>query len=78
MAIEVKIPTILRSYTGGSKSVEAKGDTLSAIDGQIRRTFDWLSERLKYWQREIKVRQVGYIGDVFFGDLHFEYTVPGA
>ena len=28
MAIEVKIPTILRTYTGGAKTVEAKGDTL--------------------------------------------------
>ena len=25
MAIEVKIPTILRTYTGGEKSVEAQG-----------------------------------------------------
>ncbi len=31
MAIEVKIPTILRSYTGGNKVVEGKGDTLSAL-----------------------------------------------
>ncbi len=31
MAIEVKIPTILRSYTGGAKSVEASGGTLSAL-----------------------------------------------
>jgi molybdopterin synthase sulfur carrier subunit len=31
MAIEVKIPTILRSYTGGAKSVAASGDTLSAL-----------------------------------------------
>jgi MoaD family protein len=31
MAIEVKIPTILRTYTGGEKSVEAKGDTLSSL-----------------------------------------------
>ena len=31
MAIEVKIPTILRTYTGGAKSVEASGDTLSAL-----------------------------------------------
>jgi sulfur-carrier protein len=31
MAIEVKIPTILRTYTGGQKAVEAKGDTLSAL-----------------------------------------------
>jgi sulfur-carrier protein len=31
MAIEVKIPTILRTYTGGAKSVEGKGDTLSGL-----------------------------------------------
>jgi sulfur-carrier protein len=31
MAIEVKIPTILRTYTGGEKAVEAKGDTLAAL-----------------------------------------------
>jgi len=31
MAIEIRIPTILRSYTGGAKSVEASGDTLSAL-----------------------------------------------
>ena len=31
MAIEVKIPTILRTYTGGEKSVEAKGDTLAEL-----------------------------------------------
>ena len=31
MAIEVRIPTILRSYTGGAKSVEAKGDSLAAL-----------------------------------------------
>ena len=31
MAIEVKIPTILRTDTGGEKSVEAKGDTLAAL-----------------------------------------------
>ncbi|HEY2689761.1 MAG TPA: molybdopterin synthase sulfur carrier subunit, partial [Streptosporangiaceae bacterium] len=26
MAIEVRIPTILRTYTGGAKSVEGSGD----------------------------------------------------
>jgi MoaD family protein len=31
MAIEVKIPTILRTYTGGEKTVAASGDTLSAL-----------------------------------------------
>ncbi|MCO1597963.1 MoaD family protein [Micromonospora sp. RHAY321] len=31
MAIEVRIPTILRSYTGGAKVVEGTGDTLSDL-----------------------------------------------
>jgi MoaD family protein len=31
MAIEVRIPTILRSYTGGAKSVEGAGDTLTDL-----------------------------------------------
>jgi MoaD family protein len=31
MAIEVRIPTILRDYTGGEKTVEGKGETLAAL-----------------------------------------------
>jgi MoaD family protein len=31
MAIEVRIPTILRTYTDGSKAVEGKGDTLADL-----------------------------------------------
>jgi molybdopterin synthase sulfur carrier subunit len=31
MAIQVRIPTILRSYTGGAKSVEGSGDTLADL-----------------------------------------------
>lgn len=31
MAIEVRIPTILRTFTGGAKSVEGSGDTLEAL-----------------------------------------------
>jgi molybdopterin converting factor small subunit len=31
MAIEVSIPTILRTYTGGQKSVEGAGDTLADL-----------------------------------------------
>jgi hypothetical protein len=32
-------------------------DSLGAVDMQIRRTFDWLTERLKHWQHEVRVRQ---------------------
>jgi molybdopterin converting factor small subunit len=31
MAIEVRIPTILRTYTDGQKAVEANGDTLAEL-----------------------------------------------
>src|SRR5436190_23085790 len=31
MAIEVRIPTILRTYTGGAKAVEGTGDTLADL-----------------------------------------------
>jgi molybdopterin converting factor small subunit len=31
MAIEARIPTILRSYTDGEKSVEGRGDTLADL-----------------------------------------------
>ena len=31
MAVEVRIPTILRSYTGGAKSVKGSGSTLGEL-----------------------------------------------
>lgn len=31
MAIEVRIPTILRTYTAGEKTVQGSGDTLDAL-----------------------------------------------
>jgi sulfur-carrier protein len=31
MAIEVRIPTILRSYTGGNKAVEGAGETIAEL-----------------------------------------------
>ncbi len=46
MAIEVKIPTILRSYTGGSKSVEANGDTLAAVIDDLDANHNGIKGRL--------------------------------
>jgi len=46
MAIEVKIPTILRTYTGGEKAVEAKGDTLSALIDDLDANHAGLKGRL--------------------------------
>jgi molybdopterin synthase sulfur carrier subunit len=36
MAIEVRIPTILRSYTGGAKAVEGSGATLDELLDNLR------------------------------------------
>jgi sulfur-carrier protein len=46
MAIEVKIPTILRSYTGGDKTVQARGDTLSALVDDLNAQHEGIRSRL--------------------------------
>jgi MoaD family protein len=46
MAIDVRIPTILRNYTGGAKSVEGKGDSLSALIDDIDSRHGGLKGRL--------------------------------
>jgi MoaD family protein len=46
MAIEVRIPTILRQYTGGAKAVEAKGDTLATLIDDLDTKFPGLRARL--------------------------------
>jgi sulfur-carrier protein len=46
MAIEVKIPTILRTYTKGEKAVTASGDTLSALIDDLDASYPGLKGRL--------------------------------
>ena len=46
MAIEVRIPTILRNYTGGAKSVEGSGDTLADLIADVDSRHGGLQERL--------------------------------
>jgi len=46
MAIEVRIPTILRTYTAGEKAVEGKGATLDDLFGDLDARHDGLRERL--------------------------------
>lgn len=46
MAIEVRIPTILRPYTKEQKSVEATGATLSAVIADLDAHYAGLGERL--------------------------------
>jgi molybdopterin synthase sulfur carrier subunit len=46
MAIEVRIPTILRTYTGGEKAVEASGSTLSELIDDLESNHPGLKDRL--------------------------------
>ena len=46
MAVEVRIPTILRSYTGGAKVVEAQGETLADLVADLDARHTGLRERL--------------------------------
>ena len=46
MSIEVRIPTILRTYTGGAKTVEAKGDSLAAVVDDLDSRYPGLKTRL--------------------------------
>ena len=46
MAIEVRIPTILRTYTGGEKAVSADGASLSALIDDLEANHPGLKERL--------------------------------
>src|SRR5579862_7823520 len=46
MAIEVRIPTILRTYTAGAKSVEGSGATLDQLLGDLESRHQGLRDRL--------------------------------
>jgi MoaD family protein len=46
MTVEVRIPTILRSYTGEQKSVTAEGDTLAAVIDDLEANHPGIKDRL--------------------------------
>ena len=46
MAIQVRIPTILRTHTGGNKTVEGSGATLAALIDDLDTQHSGLKNRL--------------------------------
>ncbi|MFD6196801.1 MoaD/ThiS family protein [Mycobacteriaceae bacterium NPDC060252] len=46
MSIEVSIPTILRTHTGGEKRVTATGSTLQAVIADLESNYSGISDRL--------------------------------
>jgi sulfur-carrier protein len=46
MPVEVRIPTVLRTYTGGEKAVDATGGSLSALIDDLEANHPGLKDRL--------------------------------
>ena len=46
MSVEVRVPTILRTLTGGEKVVTASGDTLEAVVADLDLSYPGMSARL--------------------------------
>ena len=46
MSVNVSIPTILRTHTGGEKRVTASGHTLQAVITDLESNYSGISERL--------------------------------
>lgn len=46
MAVEVRVPTILRTYTGGAKQVEAAGDSIQSVIGDLDARYPGIGDRL--------------------------------
>ena len=44
--VQVKIPTPLRKYTGGTGSVEAEGATVAALVDDLERRYPGIRERI--------------------------------
>lgn len=46
MSISVRIPTILRTYTGGESEVSAEGESVSAVIDSLESTYPGLKTRV--------------------------------
>jgi sulfur-carrier protein len=46
MAIEVRIPTILRTYTAGAKAVQGDGDTIGELLAELDTRYPGIRNRL--------------------------------
>ncbi|MEY4137035.1 MAG: hypothetical protein RL205_1163 [Actinomycetota bacterium] len=46
MAVEVRIPTILRTFTGGEKSVTAEGTSLQSVITHLDVSYPGIGDRL--------------------------------
>ena len=70
MSVSVRIPTILRTYTGGESEVSATGDTLAAVLDDLDSNYAGIKGRIVDEQGELRRFVNVYVGndDVRFLD----------
>ena len=67
--MQVRIPTPLRSYTGGSKVVTADGDTVDAVLLDLDRQFPGLRFRVVDEQGRLRTHMKVFVGMESVRDL---------
>jgi sulfur-carrier protein len=69
MSVSVRIPTILRTYTGGESEVSANGDTLAAVLDDLDSNYSGIKGRIVDEQGELRRFVNIYVGN---DDVRFE------
>src|SRR3954447_21870517 len=79
MSVSVRIPTILRTYTGGESEVAANGDTLAAVLDDLDSNYSGIKGRIVDEQGELRRFVNVYVGndDVRFLDSLATATPEG-
>jgi molybdopterin converting factor small subunit len=67
--MRVRIPTPLRSYTGGAVDVTAEGDTVGDLLADLDRQFPGLAFRMVDEQRRMRPHMVVFLGQDRCRDL---------
>lgn len=80
MSVAVRIPTILRTYTGGDSEVTAEGDTLGAVLDDLEARFSGIRARVLDDNGDLRRFVNVYVGndDVRFLDGLATATPDGA
>jgi molybdopterin converting factor small subunit len=79
-SISVRIPTILRSYTGGESEVKASGETVREVVADLDASFSGIAARILDENGKIRRFVNVYVGeeDVRFADGLDTVTPDGA
>ena len=75
MTVSVRIPTILRTYTGGESEVSAEGDTLAAVIDDLDASYSGIKGRILDEAGKLRRFVNVYVGN---DDVRFRETLETA